>query len=332
MEISIIVPVYNAENYLECCLNSILVQSYRDFELILIDDGSTDKSADICDLYARRDGRVRVFHQENKGVSEARDKGVSQARGNYIAFIDADDSVETDYLKTLYTDICRYHTDIACCDYKEMVDGVCTNRNHAVNKNRVVANIDTYVKDYLERKEFYGYAVWGKLIRKDLVQGHTFKKIQYGEDCVYMSEIFEKEPVSVLNAYAGYHYVRHEESATMGGRADVITLQHAFCDEALLRLAKLCNDRSVCVSAAKRYAHTIYESLSVQVKMGNRKAYKDNYSVVRMHIAKVLDVGSIGYKYWVMLHFYKAFPFLYWKMVRAIFVCLGRCGSEFDLG
>ncbi len=332
MEISIIVPVYNVEKYLDSCLNSILGQSYGEFELILVNDGSTDKSGDICDYYAGRDSRIRVFHQKNKGVSEARDKGVSEATGTFIAFIDADDYIEQEYLKILHDDISRYNADIACCDYNEVVEGVCLNRFHAVNKSRIITSIDEYVKDYLEKEEFYGYTVWGKLIRKELMGNQTFRKIQYGEDCIYMSEMFEKEPTSILNTYAGYNYVRHKESATRGGKADIITLQHIFCDEALVKLAQLCSEESVRAKAARRYAHTIYESLSVQVKLGNEEFNQDSYREFCMHITKALDMAGIGLKLRIMLHFYKAFPLLYRKVIKVILICLGKYRSEIELG
>lgn len=100
--ISIIVPVYKAESYIHRCINSILAQSYTDFELLLIDDGSPDNCGAICDEYAVRDSRVRVFHKENGGVSSARNLGLKQARGEWITFIDADDFVHLDFLSSLY--------------------------------------------------------------------------------------------------------------------------------------------------------------------------------------------------------------------------------------
>ena len=99
--ISIIIPVYNAENYLRRCIDSVLSQSFTDFELILVDDGSKDKSPQICDEYASQDTRVRVIHKANGGVSAARNDGLDIAKGEYITFIDSDDWVERDYLSTL---------------------------------------------------------------------------------------------------------------------------------------------------------------------------------------------------------------------------------------
>ena len=96
--ISIITPVYNAEKYLRCCIDSIIAQTFTDFELLLIDDGSKDKSGAICDEYAAKDARIRVFHKENGGVSSARNLGLDNAKGEWITFIDSDDWVKQDYL------------------------------------------------------------------------------------------------------------------------------------------------------------------------------------------------------------------------------------------
>ena len=101
-QISVIVPVYNVEKYLSRCIESILSQTFTDFELLLIDDGSTDRSGEICDEYAKKDTRIRVFHTKNRGVSAARNLGLDNAKGEWISFVDSDDWVEDDYLRTLF--------------------------------------------------------------------------------------------------------------------------------------------------------------------------------------------------------------------------------------
>ena len=115
--ISVIVPAYNVENVLHYCIDSILNQTYKDFELILVDDGSTDKSGKICDEYANKDSRVRVFHKENGGVSSARNFGIDNANGDYICFIDSDDYVNGDYLELLMYTKSKYPEsgNIWCC-------------------------------------------------------------------------------------------------------------------------------------------------------------------------------------------------------------------------
>lgn len=115
--ISVIIPVYNAEKYLRRCIDSVLSQTFTDFELLLIDDGSKDKSGAICDEYAAKDSRVRVFHKENGGVSSARNMGLDNACGNYIAFVDADDWIDGNMYYEMFAAINESKSDIVCCDY-----------------------------------------------------------------------------------------------------------------------------------------------------------------------------------------------------------------------
>ena len=119
-ELSVIVPVYNAEKYLHKCVDSILNQTYRDFELLLVDDGSPDQCGRICDAYATQDPRVKVIHKPNGGVSEARNVGLDKAKGNYISFIDPDDWVEPDLFRSTI-DFCKTkQTDIVCFEVCEV--------------------------------------------------------------------------------------------------------------------------------------------------------------------------------------------------------------------
>ena len=117
INVSVVVPVYQAENYLNRCLDSILAQTLENFELILINDGSKDKSGEICDEYKRKDKRIRVIHKRNEGVSRARQVGLDLARGEYIIYVDPDDWVERDYLETLYSKAISENADMIICDF-----------------------------------------------------------------------------------------------------------------------------------------------------------------------------------------------------------------------
>lgn len=117
--ISVIVPVYKVEEFLECCVDSILAQTFADFEILLVDDGSPDNSGALCDTLAMRDDRIRVFHKPNGGLSDARNFGVSHAQGDFIAFVDSDDVIHPRMLELLYGDIEQHGVQIACCDVVE---------------------------------------------------------------------------------------------------------------------------------------------------------------------------------------------------------------------
>jgi glycosyltransferase involved in cell wall biosynthesis len=122
-EISIIVPVYDVEKYLKKCVDSILNQTFKDFELILVDDGSPDNSGAICDQYAEKDSRVRVIHKENGGLSDARNAGIEVARGKYLGFVDSDDFVNEDMYKQLYTSIIENNADLSICGIFDLYEG-----------------------------------------------------------------------------------------------------------------------------------------------------------------------------------------------------------------
>lgn len=121
--ISVIVPVYKVEPYLRQCIDSILAQTYTDFELILVDDGSPDNCGAICDEYARRDARIRVIHQENGGLSAARNAGIDIAKGEYLSFVDSDDMITETYLEKLLDTLTKEHADISVCGMLKFQDG-----------------------------------------------------------------------------------------------------------------------------------------------------------------------------------------------------------------
>lgn len=190
--ISIIVPVYNVENYIDKCLQSILNQSYENLEVLLIDDGSVDHSGEICDDYARMDKRIRVFHQINKGVSSARNKGLELSAGKYIVFIDADDYVKPDYLEILYGDMEEYQVDIVSCELVPVVEGKQTDDRHTINYKRVISNQNELYDSYRQQEQFYRN-VTGKLILREAAVKHTFKNLKFGEDTVYMLEVLSED-------------------------------------------------------------------------------------------------------------------------------------------
>ena len=128
--ISIIVPIYNVEKWIDRCLSSIQKQSYEDFEVLLVDDGSSDNSDDICKNYTVRDKRFKYFKKINGGLSDARNYGIDRAEGKYLIFIDGDDYVEKNYVEKLYRTITKYATDVAICGFSNVnADGILIDKN-----------------------------------------------------------------------------------------------------------------------------------------------------------------------------------------------------------
>lgn len=181
--ISVIVPVYNIENYLLSCLKSIAAQSYSNIEIILVDDGSTDSSGTICDQFAETDNRVKVIHQNNKGLWAARNAGQEKAEGDYLWFPDGDDYYHLDFLRTMYDAINNNKADLAICAFKRS-----SNYNpddiNSLLCNRIVdvKNQDELIKSlFINNNEAFNGFIWNRLYRKRLinpVHNHNYKRAQ----------------------------------------------------------------------------------------------------------------------------------------------------------
>lgn len=200
-KISVIVPVYNDEQYLPRCIDSILAQTFADFELLLIDDGSKDHSSEICDEYAEKDRRIRVFHKENGGVSSARNLGLDNAIGEWIAFVDSDDKIEKGYLYNLC--INSNDVDFVICGYKQ--DGrICK----TVVYKEGIFNMHSYDDlSYFNRSEIESkclfYCPWRKLFKNKLIKENHIKfdeSMFLGEDtCFLISYVKYVNKLKVIN-------------------------------------------------------------------------------------------------------------------------------------
>lgn len=210
--VSVIIPVYNAEKHLERCLRSLECQTYSEYEVLLIDDGSTDSSSDICKNYAKKNAKFQYIYQNNGGVSRARNTGLRKARGDYLTFVDADDWVEPTYIEKMLS-VCEENKCevVLCCRIIEN------------GKNSVVVNFDdvVYVK-YEEAENFlpttnhlYG-SVWGGLYSHSSVENMCFdENIHFGEDMLFISSIIVKcKKIARINE-ALYHYWKDSQEATL---------------------------------------------------------------------------------------------------------------------
>ncbi len=215
--ISVIIPVYRVEKQLSICLNSYINQTFQDFELVLVDDGSPDNSGRICDEYASQDSRFSVYHTENRGVAAARNYGLDKAKGDFIAFTDSDDFVMPEYLQTLYNDITTYKTDAAFCNYKEIrQDGtVIRNRNAEYQEGTRVADTAAILKDISDGKGVYWTVIWLGLYRREIIGNIRFPAMRYGEDSYFMLNLLETKPTITINDYSGYVYNRSNDSVTL---------------------------------------------------------------------------------------------------------------------
>ena len=211
--ISIIVPVYKVEKYLEKCVKSILKQTYTNLEVILVDDGSPDICGQLCDELAKTDDRIKVFHKENGGLSDARNYGVERANGEYIGFVDSDDYIHECMYEELYKAIKKSGTSIVECGVTRVYKN--TLRSHYEGEDYfLVLDREGYLKEYLENKRLYGSA-WCKLIHKDLAKKIKFPTGKIYEDAFYTLELLKTvDKYTLISGNYYYYYIRENSITT----------------------------------------------------------------------------------------------------------------------
>lgn len=215
--VSVIIPVYNTEKYLDRCINSVLAQTLSDIEVLLIDDGSTDGSGKKCDDYARKDKRIHVIHTSNQGVSHARNRGLEQAKGEYISFIDSDDWIDSDMIATLYRLMQTHHADLSTCGY------IIEDENGSIIyniKEKAIYTLNKWDAIYsLFHDKYYKYKgnLWDKLYNKSIIERQQLKfneKIYYNEDRLFIFQYLNGCQSMAYTTIPYYHYIMRDTSAT----------------------------------------------------------------------------------------------------------------------
>lgn len=207
-QISIIIPVYNAERYLTRCLDSVLNQTFTDFEILLIDDGSTDASGEIGEMYKKKDQRVHVFHNSNKGVSSSRQFGIDRVETPYLTFVDADDFVEPGFLHNLYTILEADNSDLSLCSYYEVYKD--TKR---LRYNSVYDKIN--LMHALLRGNEWG-VLWNKLFKTSIIRNNSIgfiPNIQMWEDLAFLFEYLVHCHTISCSLFPVYNYIRTIETS-----------------------------------------------------------------------------------------------------------------------
>lgn len=207
--ISIIIPVYNSELYLNRCLDSVLCQDYANIEIILIDDGSTDNSGEICDNYAFRDSRIKVTHIPNGGASMARKKGLELGNGQYVAFVDSDDWVSPCYVSTLYRLIEEYGVNVSSCGIQRIEQDNDYRKEVAKIFNSQLLSFEKLMPRFF-KYEFWGFP--GKLYLKSCFDYLIFPVATLSEDYYVMAQLFNKERQMVITDAPLYYYEYHNNS------------------------------------------------------------------------------------------------------------------------
>lgn len=217
-KISIIVPIYNVEKYLEKCIKSILNQTFKDFELILVDDGSPDKCGEICEKYKALDSRVRVVHKSNAGLSAARNTGLDLAKGDFVAFVDSDDYVHKQMYEILYSQIIKDKSDITICDFEYVYE----NKNIDLlqyDDLKKGFNIETFNKiealEQIDKKDGVKFVIaCNKLYKIELFNVLRFEEGRIHEDELMAHKIiYKSKKITFINCKL-YHYLQRENSIT----------------------------------------------------------------------------------------------------------------------
>lgn len=217
VEISVIIPIYNKGKYLKNLWNNLLKQSFKNYECLLIDDGSTDSSGNLCDQIGEKDSRFRVFHIENGGVSNARNLGLDYAKGKFVTFIDADDGLHEDYLKNLYECITKNSVDFVVSsitkvwkniDKIEIIKtpyyGLCSREKY----------MESFVKNQL-KNGIYGFCV-SKIMTRKLIGDHRFKKeIKLAEDLEFYLSLYSQIDKIYFDNKPYYYYLQEAENSSM---------------------------------------------------------------------------------------------------------------------
>ena len=208
-KVSIIIPAYNVENYISDCLEGVVSQTYKNIEVLIINDGSTDNTLKICNKYKANDDRIKIINKKNEGVAEARNDGIKYSKGMYIAFIDSDDMISKKYIQTLMYTINKYDGDIVSCDFKKT-----RGKYNGIDKKKKV-NIINFTTEgaltsLLYQKELDS-SLWNKLIKKELFDGLNFNKLKKFEDLdIFYKLICNAKTITYIRSVLYYYRIRKE--------------------------------------------------------------------------------------------------------------------------
>ena len=285
-KISIIIPIYNSQDFLHVCIQSVLNQTYKNFEVLLIDDGSKDNSFAICKEFQTIDKRIKVFQQVNSGVSAARNYGLRNATGDFVCFVDSDDYVSEDYLNSLYCEYKKNNSDLIICGaygidlnnkiQKEYCFGKEQKFLIAKNREESLAMFDRFRKEWKYAVELH--SVWNKLYKRDLIQNIYFStEFLDHEDYLFNLKVFEHvKSISVLNK--SLYYYRENSSSVSHRKMEPL------------------KERNILLLKVFVLTHQFYANYEIN------DAYIAELKIKMAHLlySGLLDCGDLTYKYFAI--------------------------------
>lgn len=345
-KISVIIPVYNAEKYIEPCVQSILKQSFQEFELLLIDDGATDKSGEICDTLAETDSRITVFHNDNGGAAAARNYGVQKAKGEYIAFVDSDDTVNENYLEYLYQMALENGADISVCGFRKVYPEKISEQGAEIssgngeekaednqsdrtsekeriqesNNTEILCFADTDGLKNLLYQRYFLSVPWGMISKKELWKNVEFPEGTKAEDMGTIYRLFAESKMIVYGKCTYYDYYQRAGN-TMFSTMSERNVDYFTHSREMVRYIKE-NYPGLMAAARSRHFSACFQILSetpkaednvkflgkiyLDIKRIRKYILKDKEAKMRNRIAALISMVSISFLHQILQMYYKS--------------------------
>jgi len=298
-KISIIIPIYNVEEYLEKCVDSVLNQTYKNLEIILVNDGSKDKSIDICKKYKSQDNRVTVIDKKNDGVWLARYDGITKATGEYISFIDSDDYIEKDYIEKLYSKSKENNYDIVVCGFKRIDDKTKKVYSNEMNKfGDLIISKDRNVEELIS----VNTSLWNKLYKKELIDKlpNMKTKPKVLEDMMFLTLIYPYANKIAFIDDLLYNYIVREKSAISSIKKDDI----ALTQQAILEIKEYHIKNNISKEFMNMFTCMVFLHFGISLMF--RLSYDKSINL-REELIKIKHFLNLNFKNWKKIKYLKLF-------------------------
>lgn len=318
-EISVIVPVYNSTKYLDKCVNSILDQSFRGIELILVNDGSTDESGSKCEAYSRLDNRCKVVHKNNEGIASARNAGLKVANGRYIGFVDADDFIHKDMYEILYRNIKEQSADLAICEFKSIYnyDDVDEKQEKVLEGSiKNLTNIQALNQLYAKNAVTYIYP-WNKLYRRTLFDNLKYDHGKnYDDEFIAHKLLYSCQKIIYIDKQLYYYYQRQGSMVRSPFTIQKLDRVYALCER--IEFFKNNNLTDLHSLALKQYMdvffwYYFYAKNNLQNIDGELKDLKQTFHLTYLNL---LELNQISLKQKIMLSMFRLNPSWFERVKR----------------
>lgn len=314
--ISIIVPVYNTSKYLEKCLYSLINQTIKNIEIIVVNDGSTDNSLEIINKIAKEDERIKVYNKKNGGLSSARNYGIEKSTGKYIGFVDSDDYVRKDMYEILKKNLEDNSADMSICRWYLVENEI--KRECNFKTENIVLNSEDAINVLLSHSSFDNFIVT-KLYKRELFDDIRFDEGKLLEDLLIMYKLINKSRLISLCSEPLYYYVQRNNSITNNLNKE---LDEKCFDAFVVRkndLQKMYPKLSKKINSNYFTANKLYFMISLRSKNRNKAFEKDRIKCMRKNIKYVWDDNSIPFRVKISSTLISMFPYLYFMLRRKLF-------------